>query len=239
MREAGPAARPRAVRLAAVGLVAVATGVLVPGASDAGARLAPLPAAVAGSGGYRFLVTTTDGDPVRFDPCRPVRWVLRPDGAPPGADRLVHQAVAEVARGTGLRFVFSGTTDEAPSPDRPPVQPERYGPGPAPVLVAWSTADESPELAGARVALGVASWAGAPSRLRSGQVLLDAAGLTGLDGAPTPLVTPTLLHELAHVVGLDHVDDPDQLMHPTVTTDDALAPGDLRGLRAAGSGPCS
>lgn len=93
-----------------------------------------------------------------FDPCRSVRWVLRPDGAPAGADRLVHAAVARVGRAAGLQFVFAGNTDEARTADRPSVQPARYGPGPAPLLVAWSTAQESPELAGARVALGVASW---------------------------------------------------------------------------------
>lgn len=242
MREAGvglSGRRPVAVRLAALGLLAVTTGLLHPGASDAGARLAPLPAEVPGSGGYAFLVTTPGGDPVRFDPCRPVRWVLRPDGAPPGGDRLVHEAVGRVARSTGLRFLFAGTTDEAPSAARAALQPDRYGPGPAPVLIAWSTAAESPQLAGARVALGVAAWSGEPSRLRSGQVLLDVVGLTGLDGEATPLVAPTVLHELGHVVGLDHVDDPDQLMHPTVTVDDGLGAGDLRGLRAAGSGPCS
>ncbi|MDP9497989.1 MAG: M10 family metallopeptidase domain-containing protein [Actinomycetota bacterium] len=47
-----------------------------------------------------------------------------------------------------------------------------------------------------------------------------------------------LLHELGHLVGLAHVEDPGQLMHPQGRIA-AYGAGDLRGLAAAGSGPCS
>lgn len=229
-------AGPRVLLLAAVALT---TGLLSSGDSSAGARLAPLPPAVAGEGGWTPLVVDDAGRPATFDPCRPVRWVLRPDGAPDGGERLVHEAVAQVARATGLRFVFSGRTDEAPTPHRPQSLPERYGPGPAPVLVAWSSPEESPALAGAQVGLGVASWAQDRSRLVSGQVLLDASAHTDLDGSVTALAATTVRHELAHVVGLGHVEDEGSLMHALVVTRDGFSAGDLRGLRAAGSGPCS
>lgn len=219
--------------------MALATGLASVGDSDAGSRLAPLPADVGGAGGWTALVTDDAGHPATFDPCRPVRWVLRPDGAPFGGDRVVHEAVAQVARATGLRFVFAGVTDEAPSSDRPQHLPERYGPGPAPVLVAWSTPQETPSLAGSQVGLGVASWAQDRTRLVSGQVVLDASAHTDLDGSVTPLAATTVRHELAHVVGLAHVDDEASSMHPVVVTRDGFSAGDLRGLRAAGSGPCS
>jgi hypothetical protein len=219
--------------------MALAAGLASVGDSDAAARLAPLPADVGGEGGWTALVTDDAGRPATFDPCKPVRWVLRPDGAPIGGDRVVHQSVAQLARGTGLRFVFSGVTDEPPSSDRPQQLPERYGPGPAPVLVAWSTPQETPALAGSQVGLGVTLWAQDRARLVSGQVVLDAAAHTDLDGAVTPLAASTVRHELAHVVGLGHVEDEASSMHPVVVTRAGFSAGDLRGLRAAGSGPCS
>lgn len=219
--------------------VVLVAGLASSGSSDAGARLRPLPPVVGGEGGYAFLVTDGAGRPATFDPCRPVHWVLRPDGSPRGGDRLVHEAVAEVARRTGLHFVFDGVTDEPPADGRPHRQPERYGVRPAPVLVAWSTAARTPGLQGPQVGLGIASWAGDRARLISGQVVLDAEDLTGHDGGPTALAAATVRHELAHVVGLGHTEDGDQLMHATVLPRAGFGDGDLRGLRAAGSGPCA
>lgn len=220
-------------------VVAVGTALTTAGNSDAGARLSPLPPPVAGEGGWTALVVDDAGRPATFDPCRPVRWVLRLHGAPAGGDRVVHEAVAQVARATGLRFVFGGVTDEAPVSDRPQHLPERYGPGPAPVLIAWSTPHETAALAGAQVGLGVASWAQDRRRLVSGQVVLDALAHTDLDGTGSPLAATTVRHDLALVVGLGHSEDESSLMHALVVTRDAFSAGDRRGLRAAGSGPCS
>lgn len=226
----------RALVLAALAWLA---GLVAPSPTDAASRLAPLPPHVAGEGGFSYLVTRDDGRPATFDPCRPVHWVLRPNGMPAGGERVVHEAVAQVARSTGLRLVFDGETAEAPSSRRPPRQPERYGDRPAPVLVAWTTEMESPDLAGARVGLGVASWAGNRERLVSGQVLLDEADLTTREGRVGPLAAATVLHELAHVVGLGHVDDRHSVMNGTVLGRTAFSPGDQRGLRELGGGPCA
>lgn len=215
------------------------TGLVSPGSTSAAGRLAPLPPAVSGEGGYSFLITRDDGRPATFDPCRPVHWVLRPEGAPQESEHLLHAAVDRIARSTGLRMVYDGYTDEAPSEARPVSQPERYGTGPAPVLVAWSTAAETSALAGPQVGLGVASWAGDRARLVSGQVLLDRHDLTAPDGGPDVLTAATVLHELAHVVGLGHVEDPEQIMHETLLGRTTFGVGDLRGLRAVGSGPCT
>jgi hypothetical protein len=198
----------------------------------------PVPAPP-GAGGFSFLLQTADGAPLAFDPCRPVHWVVRPDGEPPGGRELVAAAVAEVARATGLLFLFDGVTDEAPVADRPRRQPERYGDRWAPVLVAWSTEAEHEALAGARVGSGEAAWAhDRGPRLVSGQLVLDREDLVETDGALGPLAAATALHELAHVVGLGHVDDAGSLMHPHNAEQTAFQPGDLRGLRALGSGEC-
>ena len=47
-----------------------------------------------------------------------------------------------------------------------------------------------------------------------------------------------VVHELAHVLGLDHVDDPDELMHPVTASRTGLGPGDLQGLALLGQAAC-
>ncbi len=208
----------------------------------ADAARAPLGApagAPAGEGGFAFLLSGDDGRPLRFDPCRPVHWVVRPDGAPPDGTQLLRRAFAELSVRTGLQFVEDGPTDEAPREDRPSWQPERYGDRWAPVLIAWSSASADP-----RLAAGVAAYAGPTSaddggpRLVTGQVVLDVDDLAYPAGQVRPFAWFALLHELGHLVGLGHVEDPRQLMHPEGQIA-ALGDGDLRGLAAAGSGPCS
>ena len=154
-------------------------------------------------------------------------------------------AIAEVSRATGLVFISDGITDEAPSKERHLRDQWPFGEQPAPVLVAWSTSQESPELAG-----NVAGFAGpvqvAPSgpgsaRYVTGQVVLDAHDLAHAPGDPQGerAVRLVLLHELAHLVGLAHVADPAQLMFPESTPAPGFGPGDLRGLHQLGLGPCS
>jgi hypothetical protein len=199
---------------------------------------APAPAPP-GDGGYGFMLESAPGVPIAFDPCQVVRWVLRPDGEPAGGREVVEAAVAEVSRATGLQFAFDGLTDEAPRADRPRRLPESYGDRWAPVLVAWSTAEEAPALAEAQVGSGVASWAddGTP-HLVSGQLLLDREDLVERDGRLGPLAAATALHELAHVVGLGHVDDEAQLMNPVLSGPPVFGDGDLRGLHRLGLGTC-
>lgn len=225
---------------------AAGAGALALEAASAGpVRLAPLPPAVAGDGAHTFAATRRDGTqrPVRFDPCRPVAYAVRAEGALPGSDALLASAVAEVARATGLVFVH---------------EPDLGGPVPAtdaledpladgtfpPALVAWSSADEHDDLAGATLALGGGTvWAPpgrwGEERLVGGLVTLDAPDLAQLLALPDgqARVRGVLLHELAHLVGLAHVDDETQLLHPA-TTGTAFAAGDLRGLREAGEGQC-
>ncbi len=201
------------------------------------------PEALADPGSYAFLGTLPDGSPVAFSSCRPIHVVVRPDNAPPQAQRMLAEAMAAVSRATGLTFVDDGPTDEGPSDNRPAVLPERYGPGPAPVLVVWATPQEVPDLAG-----DVAGVAG-PTTLTepgaeplhvSGGVYLDAQGI-GEAAARSGFAAASgiVTHELGHLVGLDHVDRSDQLMYPqTVAGITTFQPGDLAGLRILGQGPC-
>lgn len=197
-------------------------------------------------GPYSFLQTQRDGvTPVDYSPCRPLHYVVRPDGAPPGADALLATAISRISVATGLQFVADGTTEEKPTQNRPAYQPDRYGDRWAPVLIAWSTPAETPELAG-----DVAGSAGSASVVSdgtafyvTGQVVLDGPSIAGLmaDGPNGVAVAQGVVtHELGHLVGLGHVDDPSELMNPTAAlTQTYPAQGDLAGLARVGSGPCA
>lgn len=269
-RRAGSARGPRrALRTTGVVLLAVAAGaavqrsgwdpagwfephayievdgeaMAVPRPAPAAGRLAP-PVPVTTHGAHAFLHATAAGDPVGYDPCRAIRFVVRPDGAPPGGRQLVEEAVAIVSRASGLVFEDAGTTDEVPAVERRLIQPERYGDGWAPVLVAWADEAAVPELAGEVAGMGgSAAVPGADGHgewLAAGRVVLDAEDIAAMlhrpDGAAQ--ARAIIVHELSHVLGLDHVDDTDELMHPVSSTRTDLGPGDLEGLAMVGQGPC-
>lgn len=207
------------------------------------AARAPLgaPPVVADADGYRFMDSPDpEQEMVAYDPCRPVHWVVRPDGAPPGGQQLLEEAVAEVSAATGLRFVHDGTTTEGPSAQREPYQPDLYGRRWAPVLVTWSDAAEHPDLAGDVAGLGGSTARQAPEEplvYVTGQVTLDTPSLTSMMQRPED-VRAVILHELAHVVGLDHVDDPEQLLYGDNVGVTGFAAGDRAGLARLGAGQC-
>jgi len=196
-------------------------------------------------GAYEFIALQPDGvTPVAYDPCRPVHYVVRPDNAPVGGEQAVHAAFARMSEVTGLLFVHDGSSDEPTTLDRPIFQPDRYGDRWAPVLVAWETEEQNPALAGDTVgqAGSVAVALGKGTQVFvTGTVSLDAVRMPEIlsfsDGDET--ARAIVLHELGHLVGLGHVDDPEQLMYPEARREvPDLAPGDLTGLAALGSGAC-
>lgn len=201
------------------------------------------PAAVRETGPHKFLnVQASSGDPVAYDPCRPLRFVVNDAMAPAGGRVIVEEAIAVIEGFTGLRFEFEGATDEPPVEDREPFQPDRYGDRWAPVLIAWADPTQVPVLAGAiaGVAGSVAAAANhEPTVYVSGVVILDGPQLSDRLSSPggSDRVRAVVLHELGHLVGLDHIDDPTQLMHAT-TAVPGLRNGDLAGLVRLGAGPC-
>jgi hypothetical protein len=209
-------------------------------------RLATAPPAPPGGQSHAFALVQDNGvTPIAYDPCRLIHYVMRPDGVPPGGEEMVHAAAARLSQATGLQFVYDGYSDEPVTEDREPYQPDRYGDRWAPVLVAWQTDAENPELVGE-----VVGRAGSTS-VSFGVISSDffVSGVVILDGGQFPEVVAEsgtevaqaiVLHEFGHLVGLDHVDDASQLMYPETTpgiTD--FAAGDLAGLARLGRGACA
>lgn len=193
----------------------------------------------ADAGPYTFMsLQPGTTQPVTYDPCRPVRYVVNAQAAWPNAEQLVIDAVAAIADVTGLRFEYEGLTDEPFTTDRAEHQPQRYGDRWAPILVAWTDPAGEPQLAGEIAGVGgstaVTTGPRQPAVYVSGGVALDTPQIGAM---PAHAARAVIIHELAHVVGLAHVDDPTQLMHEAGRATE-LQPGDLAGLAQLGAGPC-
>jgi len=203
-----------------------------------------LPAGAAGPHAFAQRQPSSPA-PVAWDPCRRIRYVVNPAGAPPGGETLVADAVARASTATGLQFVDEGPTDERFSLNRKAFQPDRYGDRWAPVLVTWADGATVPELAGPVLGLGGATSASAPDGLLvyvSGMLALDstdiAATMAQPDGANR--ARAIVQHELGHLVGLGHVADPHELMftEESPLQADEWGSGDRTGLLVLGSGRC-
>ncbi len=199
------------------------------------------------SNDYRFLGTQPGGkdEPVAYDPCRELHYVVNWTNAPPKGGTYIEQSIAEVSRATGFRFVFDGETKEKYNDKRAAFQPGRYGQKWAPILIDWSDPKKVSKLEGTIVGLG-GSQAFAIGGRRAkfvyvtGAIALDTPAIREmLQTSEGPaLVQAVILHELGHVMGLNHVDDPAQLMFEEMQSIRSYSLGDQNGLARLGSGRC-
>jgi hypothetical protein len=204
-------------------------------------RLAPA-VAVRTTGSFAFIAHQPGAasDPVAWDPCRPIRYVINPAGGPAGGIGIAEQAVSRMAQVSGLKFEYRGKTGERPhwnSPVLPIIGTHR------PMLISWATADEVPQLSGDVAGIGgsvpVATRDGG-LRYATGGITLDAGSFAQLAEQPEGQAEERaiILHELGHVVGLAHVADPAELMNADNLGLLDYGSGDLAGLARLGNGRC-
>lgn len=194
------------------------------------------PARTTPDGGSYAFIEAQDSDtdlPVTYDACEPLRIVVNPREAIPGAEAVLQEAIEEIERASGLDLVVEGTTTESDSRTRPVEDGDDW----APVLVEWSDPDTHELLEGS-----VAGYAGSSSFEISetrwyvtGSVVLDGPDLARLD---RDTVRAIIMHELGHLLGLDHVDDEAEVMNEIGVAATSWGPGDLAGLAELGEGGC-
>lgn len=194
-----------------------------------------------GTGSFEFLLTQRgSGEPVGYDPCRSVEYVVNPAGAPEGWEDLVESSVARTEAATGLSFDYGGTTDERPFN---PLMRGPFSGSRRPAVIGFADAEEISDLGGDVAGLGgslaVRDGIGRAYYV-TGSIALDVevfddARMSG----ERPALEAILDHELGHLVGLDHVPDPGELMFEQNFGRTGYGPGDLEGLARLGSIPCA
>jgi hypothetical protein len=235
-----PPPRRRGYRFVALALLLSLLGPGIVGVAALVSRLGDAPA-------YAFIERRSNGEPYRWEPCRPIHYQVNIDDAPPNALADVREAIARVSDATGIRFLFDGETHRTPEeqeadnfrdPDTLDVKP---------VLIAWLPAASFSRYANPQRTIGVGRPVpGSGSEFwvyESGLVVInaDAHLVAGFEYAHS--LGPVLMHELGHVMGLGHVGDADEIMwspnepssdlFPVVTVTD-WGDGDRAGLRLLG-----
>ena len=158
----------------------------------------------------------------RWNPCRPISYLIEPQGGYDGSVADLRKAIQVVGAATGMTFVAA--TKEQGEPD---------------VTVTWESPSTAPDLVGAVAARtrtttvahdGVLEIARATVRLD--RTTSIRAGFATSGPADWGQV---YLHELGHVVGLAHVPGRTEIMNRAVSPDNhVLAAGDLSRLHQVG-----
>jgi hypothetical protein len=195
--------------------------------------------------GEYAILHRSDGQPVVWNPCDPVRYVVSDALAPEGTDADLREAIRRVEGASGLDFVDAGRVDwtlEEFTRAGGAVE-GASGASWAPVLIGWEPAsgftDEPNAYGGANAIQGEGEWR---NRYVTGFVIMNA----GQDLRPgfddDGAWGPAFMHELGHVVGLGHVPQhrQDEIMAPSHAPPWPIdwGEGDRRGLTRLGSGSC-
>ena len=185
---------------------------------------------------YAIANTDAAGDPVTYDPCEAVHYVVNPAGAPANYLDFIQPAVEQTQAATGLEFIYDGVSSETWSDHRRATKPE-------PVLIVFMSVLDSPKADDDVIGLGGSTFVeGSLERPHyiTGQIaLLRSWFLEESARRETDSERAVVMHELGHVVGLAHVKDPRQLMYSKNNGQTEYGDGDLTGLAELGAGHCS
>ncbi|MDQ3642446.1 MAG: hypothetical protein M3450_13525 [Actinomycetota bacterium] len=204
---------------------------------------------------YTFLFVTAQGcQPVRFNPCQPIRYALNRRLATDAHVADLVEAVRKVSDATGMQFQRVADTDEDP---RQVPRPRRQADGTftwPPVVIGWArlgTGDALRGRGGARAEPGVVVGGGGRPEIVgdvivTGNLILNLDAVSDIEtSTPVPHGFGTgvnwgriILHELAHVIGLGHVESRTSIMNEALTqqtlSSSEWGAGDLIGLRQLG-----
>jgi hypothetical protein len=216
-----------------------------------GARLTvtPGPAVTGPSAGYRLSTERMpDGRTVllRWNPCQSITYKINVGALPsrlrPAVLGEVRSAFGQLAKASGMRFSYRGTTTEVPRSGNLDRQS-------AEIIVAVTTPSRTDfPIGDGTLGYGGRSWywwwrdSGSGIRygaaITRGFVVLDSAGVRGLQGGFGRGVDRgnLVLHELGHAVGLDHAGARASLMYPELSSASpkGYAAGDRAGLARLG-----
>jgi hypothetical protein len=230
---------PVAPGLLVVGVILVGVFLLDPSANGQRLReLVGFGGTPAGDGAYAFAATQAGSDnPVTWNPCRDIEYVVNPAGAPDDWRDLVDAAIRDIEGASAFDFTDTGTSDERDFDDRTDALGRAQ-----PVLIGWADDEEVPRLAGDVAGLGGATYVQRNGRRTyvTGSIALDSELFAELDGDRhgDELMRAIVTHELGHVLGLDHVEDAGELMYSDNVGQTELGPGDREGLARLGDAGC-
>ncbi len=188
-----------------------------------------------------FSVNVYSGWLQRWNPCTPVHYRVNLT-LEPAALHSVQSAVAALAKATGLRFVYDGTTTFIPTSGR--------WNQPAPLVIAFAhpggqTYGTSYLAGGNQLGDGgfESQYSKVAGKITSYQIIESYAVVdaSGYNRADAHVRTAVLLHELGHAVGLNHAHLIGEVMYPSVSDagPNYYSAGDLAGLAKVGrAGGC-
>lgn len=185
---------------------------------------------------YSILQSDYNGQPVTYDPCKPVDYVIDPAGAPTDYMSFIGPAITKAQAATGLKFVFGGLSTDTSQSRQEATTSE-------PILISFPAALHSvsePDAVGLGGSTSMALNGLKQPHYLTGFVELLSGWFAQKSAAhATAVEESVVMHELGHVLGLGHVHDRTQIMYPQAHGQTKYGAGDLAGLARLGDGGCA
>ncbi len=177
------------------------------------------------------------GTPVRWDPCRAIRYSVNYNGQRGRYVEIVREALDRLSAATGLVFTPVGDSAFMPTSASPHDNSPQQGfdrSGTNELIIAFGSDADTDLVGGTIVGRANVAWVrpgGGFAEWVLASVVVDTFDTSGTPDWESGGAGPVLLHELGHAVGLAHA-GPTQLMAPIATTGgaDTYQVGDRAGL---------